>query len=75
MRALEADIQGVPVVATDILGPRGFLKEHNGKLVSNDTEGIIQGMRDCLAGKVNVMNVDYIAYNQHVVDQFESILV
>ena len=32
-------------------------------------------MRDCLAGKVNVMNVDYIAYNQHVVDQFESILV
>ena len=72
---MEADIQGVPVVATDILGPRGFLKEHNGKLVSNDTEGIIQGMRDCLAGKVNVMNVDYIAYNQHVVDQFESILV
>ena len=72
---MEADIQGVPVMATDILGPRGFLKEHNGKLVSNDTEGIVQGMKDCLAGKVKVMNVDYAAYNQHVVDQFESILV
>lgn len=69
----EADIQGVPVVSTDILGPRGFMLEHHGCLVENDEKGIEEGMRKLLRGEVPLLNVDYEAYNKEAVAQFNGL--
>lgn len=70
----EADILGLPVISTDIAGPRQFIIENNGTLVENSTEGIYQGMLDLLNSKVECMNVDYEKYNQNAIDQFEKLL-
>lgn len=72
---MEADIQGLPVVSTDILGPRGFLQENGGLLVENNTEGLISGIRKCLRNEVQVMGVDYQKYNENAVMQFENLLI
>ncbi len=66
----EGDICGIPVISTDIDGPRGFLKEHGGHIVENSTQGIYRGMLDLLDGKVPVMNVDYKKYNADALSKF-----
>ena len=71
---VEADILGLPVMSTDILGPKGFLKEHNGLLVPNNENGIYIGMKQMLLGNVKRMNVDYKKYNQSAVKKFEELL-
>jgi CDP-glycerol glycerophosphotransferase len=70
----EADILGLPVVSTDIVGPRGFFKKYGGTLVADSTEGIEQGLTDLLNGKIGNMNVDYEKYDIDALSQFESIL-
>ncbi len=70
----EADILGVPVMSTDILGPRGFMQEHGGLLVSNDEDGIYDGMKQMIDGKVKPLGVDYEKYNQNAIHQFRSLL-
>lgn len=70
----EADILGLPVMSTNILGPRGFLKENHGLLVDNNEDGILSGMKKMLTENVNVMNVDYEQYNKKAVEDFENIL-
>jgi CDP-glycerol glycerophosphotransferase len=71
---LEADIQGLPVVSTDILGPRGFVNAHGGTLVEDSVSGLAKGMEMSLAGQVSAMNVDYDAYNKQAAAEFESVL-
>ena len=71
---LEADALGVPVISTDITGPRGFLRAHGGTLVPPNAEGLYQGMRDFAAGRIKPMNVDYAKYNRQAVAQFEAML-
>jgi CDP-glycerol glycerophosphotransferase len=52
-----------------------FMEQYGGYLMENSKEGIIQGMRDCLAGKVpERLKVDYDQYNQEAVEQFESLI-
>ena len=70
----EADILGIPVMSTDILGPKGFMEKHGGLLVSNNEEGIYKGMKLMLEGKVKPLYVDYEKYNQDVIGQLETIL-
>lgn len=70
---LEADTLGVPVMATDIVGPKGFMEEYGGHLVPPTQEGIYQGILDFEAGKVKAMGVDYEAYNQKAVAQYEKL--
>lgn len=69
----EADILGLPVISTDIDGPRLFMQQNGGTLVENSEEGLYQGMCDLMAGKIHPMNVDYEAYNQNAVAEFESL--
>ncbi len=72
---VEADILGLPCVSTDITGPRIFMQNYGGYLVADSEEGILQGMKDCLDGKVPAhLNIDYEQYNQEAVAQFESLL-
>ena len=70
---LEADTLGIPVISTDIVGPRGFMKEHGGYLVPMSEDGIYQGMLDYDQGKVKAMHVDYEKFNENSVNQFEKL--
>ena len=71
---LEADALGLPVVATDIPGPRRFLREHGGTLVPNTDEGVREGLDRLLSGRGRVLGVDYEDYNRKAVTAFESLL-
>ena len=70
---LEADTLGIPVVSTDIQGPKMFMEEHGGTLVAPTVDGIYEGLCAFDAGKVKVMNVDYEQYNQNAVVQYENL--
>ena len=70
----EADILGLPVISTDIDGPRAFMQKYGGTLVPNTEEGVYQGILMLGEGKVKPMGVDYAAYNEESVSEFESIL-
>lgn len=70
---LEADTLGIPVFATNIEGPRGFMKKHGGLLVPNSQEGILSGMNMYVNGKIKPMNVDYAQYNKDALNNFTEI--
>lgn len=70
---MEADILGKPVISTDIPGPRDFMLAHGGTLVKNSEEGILNGIKMLAEGKVHPLNVDYEAYNQEVIQEFEQL--
>ena len=71
----EADLVGVPCISTDVVGPKLFMEQYGGYLMENSENGILQGMKDCLAGKVpEKLNVDYEQYNREAVEQFESLI-
>lgn len=70
---LEADTLGVPVFATDIPGPRGFMNANGGLLVPDNSEGILDGMMLFASGRIPVMNIDYDVYNKKAADQFRAV--
>ena len=70
----EASVLGKSVIAVDIPGPRDFVKKHGGRLIDNSENGIFEGMIDFLNGEMNILNVDYTAYNKEAVQQFENLL-
>ena len=69
----EADILGLPVVSTDISGPRDFMRDNGGTMVESSEEGIYQGL--CLLGDglVKPMEIDYEAYNRKAIAEFEAL--
>lgn len=69
----EADILGLPVVSTDIPGPRGFLKQHGGTLVEDSVDGIYKGMEMLYNGLVPPMYVDYEMHNRNAINEFEQL--
>lgn len=70
---LEADTLNIPVFATDIEGPRGFMKEHGGLLVPDSQEGILSGMNMFVNGKIKPMKIDYKKYNENALFKFMEI--
>ncbi len=70
----EADILGLPVVSTDITGPRTFMNKYNGTLVENSHEGVEKGFRLLLEGKVSPLTTDYEKYNENAINEFLSLL-
>ena len=72
---VEADILGIPCFSTDITGPRRFMKKYGGVLVEDSEDGIVSGMRSCLAGEIpQSLSIDYEQYNREAISQFESII-
>ncbi len=71
---VEADILGLPVVSTDIVGPRIFMNNNNGTLVDNTDEGIEKGFILLLEGKVPMLTTDYKKYNENAVNEFLALL-
>lgn len=74
MVLLEADALNVPVVATDIPGPRGIVSEHGGALVENSFEGIKGGLCMLLNGEAPCLQVDFEAYNLRSLRAFEELI-
>ncbi len=71
----EADILGLPCFSTDITGPKLFMEQVGGYLVENSMEGVLDGLRACLAGRMpKKLSVDYEEYNREAIAQFESLL-
>ena len=71
----EADLVGLPCVSTDIPGPHAFMNRYGGLLVENSTEGVLDGMKKCLAGDVpKKLDIDYEQYNKEAVEQFERLI-
>lgn len=70
----EADILGLPIVSTDITGPRRFMQENGGTLVANTQEGLEDGLRRLLHGQIPKITVDYDAYNRAAVEEFYNLL-
>lgn len=71
---VEADILGLPVVSTDITGPRCFMQENGGMLVEDSQAGLETGLRKLLNGEVPKLTVDYDAYNRNAVQEFYNLL-
>lgn len=72
---LEADTLGLPVISTDVTGPRGFMTKYGGYLVPPDAEGLYQGMKAFGRGEVPVMKVNYEEYNRVAVEEFMRCMV
>ncbi len=70
----EADILGLPVVSTDITGPRRFMQAHGGVLVENSEAGLEDGLRRLLNGQIPKLHIDYDAYNREAVEEFYKLL-
>lgn len=70
----EADILGLPVVSTDITGPRTFMKKNNGTLVENTQEGVEKGFKLLVEGKVPMLTTDYREYNKNAIAEFKSLI-
>ena len=71
---LEADSLHVPVISTDIPGPRGFMKQYQGTLVSPDKEGLLAGMKAYQNGLVHTIDIDYTAYNAKCIATMTALL-
>lgn len=71
---LEADTLGVPVMACDVPGPSGFLRQYGGTLLENSEEGILQGMKLFTRKEYPSMNIDYEQLNRESTRKFEDLL-
>ena len=71
---VEADILGLTTFSVDIDGPKDFIQKYHGHLVCNDENGIYQGMKDYLDGKIKKMQVDYDEYNNKALAEYENLL-
>lgn len=70
----EADILKKPVISTDIVGPRKFIKDNGGCLVENSEKGLESGIQRLLNNEIKVMNVDYEKYNQEALEEFYDLI-
>ena len=69
----EADCVGVPVICTEMDGPKAILKEHNGTMVANSVDGILKGFEAFDRGEVKPMNINFKEYNETAISQFENL--
>lgn len=70
----EAASLKIPIVCTDIPGPKRFLQEYGGTLVEPTKQGLISGMEAYINGKVTPMEIDYQTYNKRAIQQFEKLI-
>ncbi|MCM1114049.1 MAG: CDP-glycerol glycerophosphotransferase family protein [Clostridium sp.] len=74
MTIIEALILNVPVISTDITGPREFLSAGYGHLVDDSEQGILQGLKDYKnTGLKNLTKFDVDAFNKNAIEEFDSL--
>ncbi len=74
MSIMEALILGKPVICTDITGPREFLQQGYGQLVSNDEQGLYEGMEMAYNHELHLKPFDAEAFNEQALAEFYDIL-
>lgn len=68
---LEALILGVPVITTDIPGPRSIVDDGYGLIVDNSRDGLTKGMQQFLNGtRFSERKFDYKEYQQNALNMF-----
>lgn len=72
MVIFEADLQGLPVVTTDVSGMHYFVPKHGGTVTPTGEDGVYQGMKDFMEGKVNKLKIDYEAYNRECLEALDK---
>ena len=72
---LEALILDKPVVSTDVVGPKSVLEGGYGMLVDNSVNGLVDGMRGFLSGKMNYKPFDYEVYQKEAIQKFEDVVL
>lgn len=73
MSIMEALILNIPVISTDITGPREFLNQGYGQLVEDSTEGIKKGFELFASGNIKPSSFDAISFNKKAIAEFETI--
>lgn len=71
---MEADILGIPVVATETDGTSDLLGKYHGKIVSNDDNGVLNALKLLLNHKIKPINIDYKKYNSKSIKTFEKLV-
>ena len=71
---VEGDILGLPVVSTDITGPRTFMQKNNGTLVENTDAGVEKGFKMLINGEIPMLTSDYQEYNKNAIAEFKAII-
>lgn len=69
----EAATVGLPVVSTDIDGPRQFMETYGGLLVDNSEDGLYRGFCALSNNEVTPMNIDFEEYNRSAANEFETL--
>ncbi len=74
MTIIEALILGVPVVSTNIPGPREFLEKGYGKLVEDSDEGVLRAFKMLKSGEI-VPDMQFNAeeFNNNALNEFYSL--
>lgn len=74
MTIIEALILDVPVISTDITGPREFLNAGYGHLVDNSEQGLVDGFKAFKNNELTgLTKFDVYKFNKDAMDEFESV--
>lgn len=73
MSIMEALILKIPVISTNITGPREFLQQGYGELVEDSLEGIKSAFELYETGKVKASCFDADSFNKKAIEEFEAI--
>ena len=71
---LEADVVGVPAVATDIPGPRWIMNNSSGTLVECSASGVYHGLELLANGQAHRLNFDFDRYNADALGMFYEMI-
>ncbi len=70
----EAECLGIPILSTNIEGPRELLETYGGGLlVEESVEELYEGMKAFDRGEIRPLNIDLGEYNQQCIAEFESL--
>ena len=70
MVILEALVLGLPIVTVEFASAKNALPEGSGLVVPQTEEGVADGLRAFLAGRVPASDFDWPAYNRKAVGEF-----
>lgn len=62
------------VIGTNVSGIKSVLKDHSGSLVEISVDGLYEGMKNFIDGKLPASSFDYVQYNKETMQKFYSIV-
>ena len=75
MTIMESLILKIPVLSTDIEGPRKFLSQGYAHLVENSEEGLLEGMNEFYKSKFrSLKSFDAEEFNNKALNEFYKLL-